>query len=112
MERPNRRSTVIDDEEAIPTQTAGLVRLVGPTRSGSVKSVGGAAGRGAVTVEVPAGDVEHRLHKELGLVLPDLGEGDVLGMTEKPGGLVIERGGAVLQGTDPEGHRQASALGA
>jgi hypothetical protein len=112
MERANRRSTVLHDEEAIPTQTARLVRLVRAARSGSPESVGGAVGRGAVTVEVSARDMEHRLDVELARILPDLGEGDVLGMAEKPGRLVVERRGSVLEWADPEGHRQASALGA
>jgi hypothetical protein len=44
----------------------------------------------AITLEVPARDVEHRLDVELAPVLPDLGKGDVLGMSEKPGSLVVE----------------------
>jgi hypothetical protein len=31
-----------------------------------------------------------RVHVELALILPDLGKRDVLGMTEEPGGLMIQ----------------------
>jgi len=41
--------------------------------------------------QISAGDVECRVHIEILAVSPQVAEGDPLGVTEEPGGLVIRR---------------------
>jgi hypothetical protein len=41
--------------------------------------------------------VEHRVHVQLAFVLPDVREGDVLGMADEPGGLMVERGVPLIE---------------
>jgi hypothetical protein len=63
-------------------------------------------------VEVAAGHVKDRLDVEISLAPPEITEGDVLGVPQQPGGLVVQRLVAFLQGADAEGYAQGAALGA
>jgi hypothetical protein len=74
--------------------------------------MGGAASGSAISLKIPAGHVEHRVDIQLTLVLPEIVEGDPLGMADEPGGLVVQGSGALFQGADPERDRYCAALGA
>jgi hypothetical protein len=111
VQGPYRRTTVLHDEETVPIETARLLRLVRSPGSGSLESVGDALCGRATSPEIPTWDVQHRLDVELAPVFPDLGKGDVLGMAEKPGGLMVQGGVSLLERADPKGHGQAPALG-
>jgi hypothetical protein len=70
-------------------------------------------GPGWVPGEEPTGDVEGRLDVEILIRLPKIGEeGDVLGMADQPGGLVIAASGSIIEGGDPEENVQRVAVGA
>ena len=60
---------------------------------------------------MPAADMKHGLHQKLGTLTPQRSEGDLLGVAEEPGGLVVQGIGAVVEGSDPQRDRQLPALG-
>jgi hypothetical protein len=63
-------------------------------------------------VQELAGNVEHGLDVQVALALPQLEKVDVLGVTQQPGGLVIEGIGTLLQLAHAQGDTEALALGA
>jgi hypothetical protein len=69
-------------------------------------------GLSAVGPEVPARHVEHRVRVELLAVVPELVEGDPLGMADQPGSLMVQRRSALFQGADSQCHRHRTALAA
>ena len=55
--------------------------------------------------------MEDGVHIQFALILPDIGECDMLGVAQQPGGFVIEGGGPFFEGTDSQEHGNGSALG-
>jgi hypothetical protein len=73
--------------------------------------MGSALRCGSVAPQVTAGNMEDGVNIQFTLILPDLGECDMLGVPQEPGGFVIERGGPFFQGTDSQEHGDGSAVG-
>jgi hypothetical protein len=97
----DRGPAVLYNQEPVSTELARLVwRGVPPWRR-ALKSVRGAPDGGTIPVQVPAGDVKDRIDVELALILPDVGERNVLRVTDEPGCLMIQRCGALFEGADP-----------
>jgi hypothetical protein len=73
--------------------------------------MGSALRCGSVAPQVSAGNMEDGVHIQFTLILPDIGECDMLGVAQEPGGFVIERGGPLFEGTNSQEHGNGSALG-
>ena len=77
-----------------------------------LESIGSAAGGVPFLVQEFARDVEDRFDVEIAFALPQLMEVDVLGMTEQPRGLVIERVRSFLQLSNAQRDAETLALNA
>src|SRR5918994_1427438 len=87
-----------------------LLRVVGTTGSRSTEAVRRASGLCSFHLQVPAGYVEHRVHVELALVFPNVIKSEALGVSDEPGGLVIQRGRALFQGAHTKSHCNSATL--
>lgn len=65
-----------------------------------------------VLPQMTTGHMQRGFGKEALLLPPHPPEGDVLGVAQEPGGLVVEAGHAILESSDAKGHAESSALGA
>jgi hypothetical protein len=111
-EHAHSRPTPIDHPEPVATEPPGLSpsQLGGECRIG--ESIEGATRTAGLGPKVSARDVKGRLGVQISAVRPDLAEGDLLGMSQEPRRLVVERGGPFLERTDPEGDPERAALAA
>jgi hypothetical protein len=110
--RPNCGSAVLHDHKAIAIQSAGLFGPVGSPGNRPLETVGGTLSRGALVMQISAGNPQHRVHVQLALILPEVVKRDVLSVSDEPGGLMVEGGSAFLQWTDPKCYGNSPALGA
>jgi hypothetical protein len=106
----NGPSAILDNEEAIAVEATRLGPFSRTPRSPAGKAVSCALSLGSVPTQVAAGYVKHSVHVQFALVLPEIVKADVLGVSQKPGGLVIEGGCALLQRSDSKSHRHTSTL--
>jgi hypothetical protein len=109
-ERSNRVLALLDDYEPVAAE---LERLRVPLRTagrGAGKAMCPAARGSSLLVQIATRDVQHRLDVQVPFALPQLQEIDVLGVSEQPGGFMVERLQAFLQLADAKGHPKALAL--
>jgi len=104
--------TVRDDHEAVSAELERLRLTVGLTGGPPGESMGTAARHGPLLLQVTAGNVEDGFHVEVALAFPQLVKVDLRGVTEQPGGLVVERLRPLLELPDAQRDRDAPALGA
>lgn len=64
-----------------------------------------------VPLQEPAPDVKQGVDQQVARPGPQVTKGDVFGVAQEPGGLVVAGGRALVQGTDAQGNRDAKALG-
>jgi hypothetical protein len=100
-QRSNHPAPALHDQKALATEATSLLRPVRPARRRSGKAVRGTFRPGALHSQEPAGYVEHGVDVQLPFVFPKIVKGDPLGVTNEPGGLVIQGGGALFQGAYP-----------
>jgi hypothetical protein len=62
------------------------------------------------SLEVSTANVEDGIDEQIEVLGAEVSETDVLGVPQQPGGLVIGGARALLQGADPERHRDFLAL--
>jgi len=106
----NRVPRPIHHHEAVAAETECrlLDGLRAPNRPG--EPVRAATGSAVRFFEVSARDVERGLDVEVAFAVPKLMKRDVAGVAEKPRGFMIEGGDSLLEGADPKGHPECSAL--
>jgi hypothetical protein len=64
--------------------------------------MGTAPRRAVLDCQVTAGNVKHSIGVEITVRVPEGPERNSLGVSQQPGGLVIEGGGTVVDATDSE----------
>jgi len=64
--------------------------------------VGAAAGGAVLDGQVAAGNVKHGIGVEVTVCIPKSPERNSLGVSQQPGGLVIERGWTLVHSANPE----------
>jgi hypothetical protein len=109
-ECPDGGPPVFDDEKLVPAQLARLLPSDWSAGRGSSEAIGGAAGGAPLCLQEAAGDVERGINVKLTLIFPDVIEADVLGVTNEPGGLVIQGGVPLFERTHPKDDRYRLAL--
>ena len=77
-----------------------------------MKAVRGAGRATVLLLKKTARDVEHRIDVEVALTFPEIMKGDVPGVPEQPGGLVVEGFGPFFQRPDAQGHPKPRAVAA
>src|SRR6476660_7591580 len=83
-----------------------------PPRRLPLEAVDGAPCLAVRALEIPAGHVEYRVGVKVALVGPEGPESDLLGVTQQPGGLVVQRSPSLVEPADPQQHTEAHTLGA
>jgi hypothetical protein len=89
-QRPSHLAAIFYNKEPVSIQAAGLVWLVRSPGARAPEAVSGTLGERAFLPQVSTADVQGGVHIELALVLPDFRKPNVLGMTDEPGGFVVE----------------------
>ncbi len=81
---------VVDHSEPIAPELARLGWAGSVARRRPPEAVGAAAGGAVLDRQVAAGNMKHRIGVEVAVCVPEVAEGDLLGVSQQPGGLVIE----------------------
>jgi len=69
--RATDNSAVLYDGESVTSEPARLLGLVSPSWCGAHESMRITLGIGALPPQISAGDMEHGIHVQLAVVLPD-----------------------------------------
>ena len=107
---PGDQPAVFDDAEPITPEASGLEFGRSAARRRTHESMSPAPRLSGGLLKVSAGNMQDGVDQEVGIALPELAEGDVLGMTEEPGSFLIERCETFGERAYPERDRQRAAL--
>jgi hypothetical protein len=66
--------------------------------------MGAAPRRAVLDCQVTAGNMKHGIGVEVTVCIPKGPERNSLGVSQQPGGFVIERGGTLVHSANPEEH--------
>jgi len=107
---PRRNPHVLDHPELVAPELAGLGWLGPAPWRRPLEPMGPAASPAILGLEVTAGHVKHGVGVEVAVPLPQVAEGDVLGMAQQPGAFVIERRRSLVEATNAQQHAQAPTV--